>query len=108
MSGTARWSPPARPSLSARMPAGRGDYQEGARRIEGGRAMRAGAFVMRGLARAIVHLFYHRVDVVGVERVPPSGPLVIVANHQNALIDPLILIATLPRAFRPLAKAPLF
>jgi 1-acyl-sn-glycerol-3-phosphate acyltransferase len=63
---------------------------------------------MRALARAVVHLFYHRVDVVGVERVPRAGPLVIVANHRNALIDPLILIATLPRALRPLAKAPLF
>ena len=63
---------------------------------------------MRALARALVRLFYHRVDVVGVERVPPSGPLVIVANHRNALVDPLILIATLPRVLRPVAKAPLF
>lgn len=63
---------------------------------------------MRALARALVRLFYHRVDVVGVERVPTSGPLVIVANHRNALVDPLILIATLPRALRPVAKAPLF
>ena len=39
---------------------------------------------------------------------PPSGPLVIVANHRNALVDPLILIATLPRTLRPVAKAPLF
>ena len=70
--------------------------------------MRAGPVVMRAVARGLVRLFYHRVDVVGLERVPPSGPLVIVANHQNALIDPLILIATLPRILRPLAKAPLF
>jgi 1-acyl-sn-glycerol-3-phosphate acyltransferase len=63
---------------------------------------------MRVLARALVRLFYHRVEVVGVERVPRSGPLVVVANHQNALVDPLLLIATLPRALRPVAKAPLF
>jgi 1-acyl-sn-glycerol-3-phosphate acyltransferase len=63
---------------------------------------------MRALARALVRLFYHRVEVVGAERVPRSGPLVIVANHQNALVDPLLLIATLPRALRPVAKAPLF
>ena len=36
---------------------------------------------------------------------PRSGPLVIVANHRNALVDPLILIATLPRMLRPVAKA---
>jgi 1-acyl-sn-glycerol-3-phosphate acyltransferase len=63
---------------------------------------------MRALARTLVRLFYHRVDVVGVERVPRSGPLVVVANHRNALVDPLILIATLPRILRPVAKAPLF
>src|SRR5262245_15227037 len=63
---------------------------------------------MRAIARGLVRLFYHRVDVVGLERVPRAGPLVIVANHRNALIDPLILIATLPRVLRPLAKAPLF
>ena len=68
--------------------------------------MRSG--LIRALAQAVVHLFYHRVDVVGIERVPRSGPLVIVSNHRNALIDPLILIATLPRALQPLAKAPLF
>jgi 1-acyl-sn-glycerol-3-phosphate acyltransferase len=63
---------------------------------------------MRGLARALVRLFYHRVEVVGVDRVPRSGPLVIVANHRNALVDPLLLMATLPRTLRPVAKAPLF
>ena len=70
--------------------------------------MRTGPVLMRTLARALVRLFYHRVDVVGAERVPRSGPLVIVANHRNALVDPLILIATLPRTLRPVAKAPLF
>ena len=70
--------------------------------------MRTGPALMRTLARALVRLFYHRVDVVGAERVPRSGPLVIVANHRNALVDPLILIATLPRTLLPVAKAPLF
>src|SRR5262245_20685328 len=64
--------------------------------------------LIRALARALTRLFYHRVDVVGVDRVPRSGPLVIVANHRNALVDPLILLAALPRRLRPLAKAPLF
>ena len=68
----------------------------------------AGHALIRALARALVHLFYHRVEVVGVERVPRSGALVVVANHQNALVDPLLLMATLPRVLRPVAKAPLF
>ena len=38
----------------------------------------------------------------------PDGPLVVVANHPNSLMDPLVLIRVLDRQTRPLAKAPLF
>jgi 1-acyl-sn-glycerol-3-phosphate acyltransferase len=64
--------------------------------------------MVRALARTLVRLFYHRVEVVGVERVPRAGPLIVVANHRNALVDPLLVLATLPRTLRPVAKAPLF
>ena len=70
--------------------------------------VKAGPALMRALARVLVRLFYHRVEIVGADRVPRSGPLVVVANHRNALVDPLILFATLPRALRPVAKSTLF
>jgi 1-acyl-sn-glycerol-3-phosphate acyltransferase len=67
-----------------------------------------GFALVRRLARLLLGLFYRRVEVVGAARVPASGPLIVVANHQNALVDPMLVLATIPRHLRPLAKAPLF
>ena len=38
----------------------------------------------------------------------PDGPLLIAANHPNALLDPLVIFRIADRHARPLAKAPLF
>jgi glycerol-3-phosphate O-acyltransferase / dihydroxyacetone phosphate acyltransferase len=64
--------------------------------------------LLAAASRLLLGVFYRRVDVVGLAHVPRSGPLLIVANHQNALVDPMLLLGTLPRALRPVAKAPLF
>jgi 1-acyl-sn-glycerol-3-phosphate acyltransferase len=53
-------------------------------------------------------LFYRRVEVVGMEHIPASGPIILAANHQNALVDPMLLLAAVPRRLVPVAKAPLF
>jgi glycerol-3-phosphate O-acyltransferase / dihydroxyacetone phosphate acyltransferase len=67
-----------------------------------------GPRLVRALARVLLAIFYRRIDVAGLERVPASGALVVAANHQNALVDPMMLLAALPRPLRPLAKTPLF
>ena len=64
--------------------------------------------IVRQLARALLGLFYHRVEVVGREHIPARGPLIVAANHHNSLVDPLLLLATVPRRLVALAKAPLF
>lgn len=38
----------------------------------------------------------------------PPGPVLVVANHPNSLLDPLVIFRTAGRTTRPLAKAPLF
>jgi len=64
--------------------------------------------IVRGFARLLLAIFYRRLEIHGLERVPRSGPLVIAANHHNALVDPMLLIATIPRRLSALAKASLF
>ena len=67
--------------------------------------MSLGLTVVRSLARAACWLFY-RVDQVGSP--PRTGPLLLVANHANALLDPAIVWTTAGRDVRFLAKSPLF
>ena len=67
-----------------------------------------GPRLIRALVRALLAIFYRRVDVVGLERVPPAGGLIVAANHQNGLVDPMMLMARLPRTLQPLTKSTLF
>ena len=62
--------------------------------------------VFSPIARTALHGFYH-FHVEG-ERVPPSGPVLLVANHPNSLLDPAAVVAAAGRPVRFLAKAPLF
>ncbi len=49
---------------------------------------------------------YYRVERAGAGL--PDGPLLIVTNHPNMLMDPLLALWVAGRRVRPLAKAPLF
>jgi 1-acyl-sn-glycerol-3-phosphate acyltransferase len=53
-------------------------------------------------------VFYRRVDVIGAERIPRAGPVIVAANHHNALVDGVLLLGLFPRRLISVAKAPLF
>jgi len=57
------------------------------------------------IARVAVHIFY-QVDRAG--HPPPSGALILLPNHPNALLDPALIRATAGRDIRFLAKSTLF
>lgn len=63
---------------------------------------------MRGIARLLLKVFFREVEVVGAERIPQDHPLVLVANHVNGLIDPLLLLGPLPVLPRFLGKSTLW
>lgn len=50
---------------------------------------------------------YYRLTIAG-SAVPRTGPVLLVANHPNSLIDPILVCAAARRPVRFLAKAPLF
>lgn len=60
------------------------------------------------LARVLVRLFYRRIEVSGLERVPGAGPVLLVANHTNGLVDPMVVLAALPRPVVFVAKSTLW
>jgi glycerol-3-phosphate O-acyltransferase/dihydroxyacetone phosphate acyltransferase len=57
-----------------------------------------------GLVRLVLRIFFRRVEVVGRERLPAGRPLVVVANHVNGMVDPLLILASLPVVPRFLGK----
>ena len=60
------------------------------------------------IIRLVAKIFFRRIELAGVERVPQSAPVIFAVNHPNALIDPLFLLCFAPRRVSFLAKAPLF
>ncbi len=60
------------------------------------------------LARSLVRLFYRRIELSGLERVPRDGPVLLVANHPNGLVDPMVVLAALERPVVFVAKSTLW
>jgi 1-acyl-sn-glycerol-3-phosphate acyltransferase len=46
---------------------------------------------MRFLVKIALHGYFRKIIVEGKENIPKNNPVILVANHQNALIDPLLL-----------------
>ncbi|MEM9552971.1 MAG: 1-acyl-sn-glycerol-3-phosphate acyltransferase [Acidobacteriota bacterium] len=62
----------------------------------------------RTLCRVLARTFYRRVEVTGTERLSLDGPVILCANHVNALADAVVAQAAVPRPIHPIARSGLF
>jgi|GEM_PF-3631479 len=52
--------------------------------------------------------FYSRIEVSGIKKLPATGPVLLLANHRNALMDALLLGCINPRPINFLARSSVF
>lgn len=60
---------------------------------------------LKWLAWVVMRVFYRPIEMSGTETFPADRPAVLVANHTNALADPIVLLARLPGLPRFLAAS---
>ena len=63
---------------------------------------------LRRVAHVALRWYYADVVTEGRERLPARGPLLLVANHPNALVDAMLVGVAVPRRVLLTAKATLF
>lgn len=63
---------------------------------------------LRRVAHIALGWYYADVVVQGREHLPPAGPVLLVANHPNALVDAMTVAVAVPRRVVLTAKATLF
>ena len=54
-----------------------------------------------------LRVFFRRIEVAGLERVPREAPVIFAVNHPNGLVDPLFVLCYAGRPVSFLGKAPL-
>ncbi|MBK7537997.1 MAG: 1-acyl-sn-glycerol-3-phosphate acyltransferase [Myxococcales bacterium] len=64
--------------------------------------------VLQWFLGLITRVFFRQVEVVGLEHVPVTGPVIFAGNHPNSLIDPVLIITTCGRKVHFAAKDTLF
>ena len=63
---------------------------------------------LKRFAGLCVAVFYGRFEVEGLENIPEHGPVLLCANHANAIVDGVIMMAAYPGLLRPIARSGLF
>jgi len=64
--------------------------------------------LLRPWIKAGAWFFFRRIEITGKENIPANGPVILVANHQNAMLDPVMLCLFLPRQLHWLTRSDVF
>ena len=64
--------------------------------------------IIHALISIALRLFFRRIEVVNVEKVPKDAAILFVLNHPNGLVDPGLVFVSLARRVSFLAKSTLF
>jgi 1-acyl-sn-glycerol-3-phosphate acyltransferase len=64
--------------------------------------------LLRALAGVALRWYYRDIEIAGRERIPRRGPLLLVVNHPNALVDALLVGWIMHRRVLITAKATIF
>lgn len=65
-------------------------------------------FLLKVYSRMMHYLYYGRLRIRGRETLPFGEPMIFAPNHQNALMDALAVLFTIPRQMVFLARADIF
>lgn len=63
---------------------------------------------LKQIIKAALFFFFRKIVVSGKEHIPANGPLIIVANHPNTFMDPLLIAAITSQRIGFVANASIF
>jgi len=64
--------------------------------------------ILRPIIKVGTILFFRRIEVKGIECLPRNAPVLLVANHQNAMLDPVVLGVFFPKQLHWLTRSDVF
>lgn len=63
---------------------------------------------LKPLVQLGAHLFFRKIELLNGNNLPTNRPVILVANHQNAMLDPVMLCQILPKQLHWLTRADIF
>jgi len=65
-------------------------------------------YILRPIAKLAYKIFYRKIHLIGVEKLPKNRPLLIACNHPNGFTEPCVLSCILPISLNFMTRGDLF